>query len=157
MLTLESFKLLNPKITQFERSTGGTPEITYQEVADCLSKCSLFCSMYARWNYALDDSYRRKLVDAVIDRMANEDRKRKRPLLPNRQDWRGITEMTLETYRGTVWLTAKKNKIASDVHRWTRHHEEAHRNVRSLLDEWDYELRCELGWWNRSQLAESYA
>ena len=157
MLTLESFKLLNPKIAQFERSTGGSPEITFQEVADVLSRCSIHCSMYGRYNYALDDTYQRRLVDAITDRMMLEDRKRKRPLLPHRQDWRGITEMTLEAYRGAVWLTAHKKKIASDVHRWTRHHEEAHRNVRSLLDEWDYELRAELGVWNRAQIELGYA
>ena len=65
MLTLESFKLLNPKVAQFERSTGGTPEITFQEVADVLSRCTELTSKYGRWNYGLDDTYQRKLVDAI--------------------------------------------------------------------------------------------
>ena len=157
MLTLESFKLLNPKVGQLELSTGGTPDITFQEVANVLSRCSKQCSMYGRYNYALDNTYQRRLVEAITDRMMLEDRKRKRPLLPNRQHWRGITEMTLEAYRGAVWLTAHKKKIASDVHRWTRHHEEAHRNVQRLLDEWDYELRSELGVFNKAQIEEGYA
>ena len=110
--------------------------------------------MYSRWNYALDNTYQRRLVEAITDRMMLEDRKRKRPLLKRRQHWRGITEMTLEAYRGAVWLTPNKKKIASDVTRWTRRHEEAHQNVRSLLDVWDYELRCELRDWNRAQLEE---
>ena len=157
MLSLESFKFLNPKIGQLERSTGGTPEITYQEVVDVLSNCSSKCSMFSRYNYALDNTYQRRLVEAITDQMRAEDRKRKRPLLPQRQHWRGITEMTLEAYRGAVWLTANKKKIASDVHRWTRRHEEAHRNVQRLLDEWDYELRQELGLWNRAQIEQGYA
>ena len=75
MLTLESFKLLNPKVASFERSTGGTPEITYQEVADVLSRCSEQVSMYGRWNYGLDDTYQRKLVDAITDREFNKVKK----------------------------------------------------------------------------------
>ena len=156
-ITLETFRLLNPKIGQLERSTGGIPEVTYQEIADCLSRCSLLCSMYARWNYALDNTYQRRLVEAITDRMVTEDRKRKRPLLMHKQHWRSVTEMTLETYRGAVWLTRHQKKIVADVTRWTKRHEEAHQNVRSLLDEWDYELRSELGLWNRAQTEHGYA
>ena len=116
-ITLESFKLLNPAVARLERSTGGNPEITFQEVTDVLSRCTELTSKYGRWNYGLDDTYQRKLVDVVTDQMVKEDRKRKRPLLPHRQDWRGITEMTLEMYRGAVWLTANKKKIAADVTR----------------------------------------
>ena len=113
--------------------------------------------MYSRYNYALDNTYQRRLVEAITDQMMAEDRKRKRPLMAQRQHWRGITEMTLAAYRGAVWLTANKKKIASDVNRWTRRHEEAHRNVQRLLDEWDYELRQELGLWNRAQIEQGYA
>jgi len=157
MLTLESFKLLNPKVGQLERSTGGTPEITFQECSDVLSRCSKQCSMFSRYNYALDNSYQRRLVEAITDRMVTEDRKRKRPLLMHKQHWRSVTEMTLETYRGAIWLTRHQKKIVADVTRWTKRHEEAHRNVRSLLDEWDYELRSELGVWNRAQTEHGYA
>ena len=155
-ITLESFRLLNPKVAQFERSTGGTPEISFQEVADVLGRCTSLCSMFSRYHYGLDDSYRTKLVNAITDQMVEEDRKRKRPLFPHRQHWQSITKLTLEAYRGGIYLTRVQKKIAGDFHRWTRHHEEAHRNVRSLLDEWDYELRCELGAWNRTQQEEGY-
>ena len=112
--------------------------------------------MYSRYHYGLDDTYRTKLVDAITDQMVQEDRKRKRPLFPNRQHWQSIIKLTLEAYRGAIYLTRVQKKIAGDFQRWTRHHEEAHRNVRSLLDEWDYELRCELGEWNRTQQEEGY-
>ena len=155
-ITLESFRLLNPRVAQFERSTGGTPEISFQEVADVLGRCTSLCSMYSRYHYGLDDTYQRKLVNAITDQMMQEDRKRKRPLFPHRQHWQSIIELTLEAYRSGIYLTRVQKKIAGDFHRWTRHHEEAHRNVRSLLDEWDYELCCELGAWNRTQQEEGY-
>ena len=151
MLTLESFKLLNPKVGQLELSTGGTPEITYQEVADVLSSCSEQCSMYGRWNYRLDDTYQRKLVEAITDEMVRQDRKKRRPLLLHRYHWFCVTRMTLEAYRGGIHLTRKQKKIAADATRWTRRHEEAHQKVREMLDNWDYELRNHLGAWNREQ------
>ena len=62
--------------------------------------------------------------------------------------------MTLEAYRGAVYLTRQQKKIAADVTRWTKRHEEAHQKVKELLDNWDYELRCELGGWNREQVTD---
>ena len=155
-ITLESFRLLNPKVAQFERSTGGTPEISFQEVADVLGRCTSLCSMFSRYNYGLDDTYRTKLVDAITDQMVREDRKRRRPLLLHRYHWFCVIQMTLEAYRGSVWLTRQQKKIAADVTRWTRRHEEAHQKVRELLDNWDYELRCELGAWNQTQQEAGY-
>ena len=130
MLTLENFKLLNPKVAQFERSTGGTPEITFQEVSDVLSRCTELTSKYGRWNYGLDDTYQRRLVDAITDEMVRQDRKKRRPLLMHRYHWFCVTRMTLEAYRGGVYLTRRQKKFAADVSRWTRHHEEAHKKVR---------------------------
>ena len=88
--------------------------------------------------------------------MVQEDRKRKRPILPHRYHWFCVTRMTLEAYRGAIYLTRQQNKIAADVTRWTRHHEEAHQKVRELLNNWGYELRSELGAWNRAQQEHSY-
>ena len=87
--------------------TGGNPEITFQEVTDVLSRCTELTSKYGRWNYGVDDTYQRKLVDAITDQMVPEDRKRKRPLLPHRYHWQSITKLTLETYRGAIYLTRK--------------------------------------------------
>ena len=156
MITLESFKLLNPKVAGFERSTGGTPEVTFQEVADVLSRCTELTSKYGRWNYGLDDTYQRKLVEAITDQMVKQDRKRKRWLLPHRYHWEKITKLTLEAYRGAIYLTRQQKKIAGDFHRWTKQHEEAHRKVRELLDNFDYELRNELGAWNREQVTDRW-
>ena len=156
MLTLESFKLLNPKVGQLERSTGGTPEITFQEVADVLSRCTRPVSVYARWNYGLEDTFQPKLVDAVIRMMIREGQTRKRPLLGSETAWRRVVELGVKTHRSSIWLTRQQRKSLANVRRWTRRHDEALRNVRSLLDEWDYELRCELGTWNRAQLEPSY-
>jgi hypothetical protein len=155
-ITLESFRLLNPKVAQFERSTGGTPEITFQEVADVLGRCTSLCSMYSRYHYGLDDTYRTKLVDVITDQMFRQDRKRKRPLLLHRYHWQQVTKLTLEAYRGGIYLTRQQKKIAADVTRWTKRHEEAHRKVRELLDNWDYELRSVLGEWNRTQQEDGY-
>jgi len=88
--------------------------------------------------------------------MAQEDRKRKRPILPHRYNWQSIKKLTLETYRGAIYLTRQQKKIATDVTRWTKRHEEAHQKVRELLNNWDYELRSELGAWNRAQQEHGY-
>ena len=148
-ITLETFRLLNPKIGQLERSTGGTPDLTYQEVADVLSGCTKPTSNYARYSYALDDTLRFKIVDAVTRRLLREDQARNRPILPNQQHWKAVAELGVRLSRSTVYLTASQKRIVTDLPRWTTRHEEALQNVRSLLDEWDYELRCELGAWNR--------
>ena len=112
--------------------------------------------MYGRWNYGLDDTYQRKIVDAITDEMVRQDRKKRRPLLMHRYHWFCVTRMTLEAYRAAVYLTRRRKKIAADVTRWTRHHEEAHQKVRELLGNWDYELRSELGAWNRAQREHGY-
>ena len=151
MLTLESFKLLNPRAGQLEQGTGGTPEITFQEVTDVLSRCTRQCSMYSRYNYALDDSYLNKLVELITDEMMVNDKKRKRALFSQRKHWQGIARMTLVSHRASKWLTRQQKKFVADVNRWTRRHEEAYKNVASLLDEWDYELRYELRSWNQSE------
>ena len=151
MLTLESFKLLNPKVAQVERSTGGTPDITFQEVSDVLSRVTRQCSMFSRYLYGLDWTYEGRLVDAITDEMVRLDHRLRSPLLAQRKDWRSVARMTLEMYRGSVWLTRRQKKFATDVNRWTRRHEEAHQKVREMLDNWDYELRCELGAWNKDE------
>ena len=88
--------------------------------------------------------------------MVQEDRKRKRPILPHRYHWFCVARMTLEACRGAIYLTRQQKKIAADVTRWTRHHEEAHQKVREFLNNWDYELRSELGAWNRAQQERGY-
>ena len=155
MLTLESFKLLNPKVAQVERSTGGTPDITFQEVSDLLSRCSRQCSVYARYQYALDDTSEPRLVEQSTTAMVTEDRKRKRPILPKRGHWQRLTEMVVRTRRSNIWLTRRQRAVAADFRRWTRRTEEAYKNVGTMLDEWDYELRSELGQWNRYQVEDS--
>ena len=148
-ITLESFRLLNPKVGQLERSTGGTPDLTYQEVADVLSGVARQVSMYARYNYALDDTLRSRLIEVVTRMMLREERARKRPILSKQQHWKAVSELGVRLNRTALYLTASQKRIVTDLPRWTKRHEEALQNVRSLLDEWDYELRCELGAWNR--------
>ena len=127
MLTLESFKLLNPKVASMEqRIPGGRPEVTFQEVCDLLSRCPRHVSVYARFNYALDDAYFLRLVDTVTDTMVKLDQKRKRPLHSKRVVWFKIVRMTLVSHRSENWLTRTQKRFVSDVKRWTKRHEEAH-------------------------------
>ena len=112
--------------------------------------------MYSRYHYGLDDTYQRKLVNAITDQMMQEDRRRRQPLLLHRYHWFCVIQMTLEANRGAIYLTRVQKKIAADATRWTRRHEEAHQKVRELLDNWDYELRSELGASNREQVTDRY-
>ena len=152
MLTLQSFRLLHPKANSFDIGTGGTPEISFQEVADLLSRCTNTCSMFGRYHYGLDDTMRGKLVDAVTEQMFKEDQALKRPMFPNKADWRAITDMAVMTYRYAIWLTRAQRRNVCDMRRWTRRHEEAFKNVSRVLNDLDYELRSELREWNNDQL-----
>jgi len=100
----------------------------------------------------MDDTLRSRLIDVVTRMMLREDRARKRPILPKQQHWKAVSELGVRLNRTALYLTASQKRIVTDLPRWTKRHEEALQNVRSLLDEWDYELRCELGAWNKAQL-----
>ena len=152
MLTLESFRLLHPKANSFERGTGGTPENTFHEVADLLSRCTNTCSVFGRYHYGLDDGMRDKLVDRITEQMFRDDQRLKRPMFPDKADWRAIADMTVRTYRHAIWLTRAQRKHASNMRRWTRRHEEAFQNISRALNDLDFELRGELRDWNRSQV-----
>ena len=152
MLTLENFRLLNAKANSFEQGLGGKPDNTSDEVADLLSRVTKQCSMFARYQYALDGSLHNRLVDSLTDRMFIEDQKRKRPMFKDRANWRSIADMTLKAYKAGWWLTWTQKKRLTDVNRWTRRHEQAYQNLDGCLHDLDFELRNELHNWNQQQL-----
>ena len=84
--------------------------------------------------------------------MVVEDRNRKRPILPLHEHWKSVTNVAVRSQRLNRFLTRRQKAVAGDFHRWNRRLEEAYRNVGAVLNNWDYELRSELGVWNRSQL-----
>ena len=108
--------------------------------------------MFGRYHYGLDDTLRGKLVDRITERMFRDDQTLKRPMFPDKADWRAITDMTVKTYRHAIWLTRAQKKNASNMRRWTRRHEEAFKNISRTLNDLDYELRSELRDWNSEQV-----
>ena len=66
MLTLEHLKLLTLRAAPIEMGTGGTPEITFQEVCDLMGRLSAMTNDYARYSFARDDSRRHALEQGIL-------------------------------------------------------------------------------------------
>jgi hypothetical protein len=150
-LSLEHFKLLNPKANQFWPGTGGTPDITWQEVCDVLATVPSLCRAYARYQYAQDKRFAWVLVEEITREMADDDRKKKRSLWPDQLMWLRFAEMAVFVYSKGMHLTRKQKAEELGIRFWTRKHEESLRLLTSALDELDYELRVALRKWNRHQ------
>ena len=150
-LSLEHFKLLNPKANQYAPGTGGTPDISWQEVCDLLATLTPLCRAYARLHYAGDKRFAIVLVEEITREIAFEDRQRKRPMWERQLMWLRFTEMAVFVYSQGLHLTRKQKAQELGVRFWTRKHEESLRLLMSALDELDYELRVAVRKWNGQQ------
>ena len=143
-LSLEHFKLLNAKANSFDRGTGGTPDITFQEVADCLARCDYPVSIYARFLYARE----RELWPQVITMMMKEMTKD----VDKVEDiHKQIAELALRAtidpfVHGT--LTKAQKAYAVGTPWWLSKYEKLYRNSLFLLDLWDFDLRMAVRDWN---------
>jgi len=150
-LSLEHFKLLNPKANQYAPGTGGTPDVTWQEVCDLLARVTPLCRAYARLQYAEDKRFAWVLVESITREMAADDRKKKRPLWPDQLMWLRFAEMAVFVCSKGLHLTRKQKGEELGIRFWTRKHEQSLRLLMSALDELDYELRVAVRKWNRQQ------
>ena len=141
MLSVESLKKLNAKTVNLQ-PTGGTPEISYQEVADLLSRVSIECSTFSRLVYALDRDQA-----AILRRFLTLKISKNEP--ENYNFLQKIAQLAIAHYVGTesdLLPWEKANYIG--VNNWTTHHEELLKSALSHLDGLDYELRSEISRWN---------
>ncbi len=72
-LSLEHLKMLSAKPSSLERGTGGTPEISFHEVADLLARVEYPVSIYARYVYAKQRGLSKTLVNLLVDRLKPKD------------------------------------------------------------------------------------
>ena len=147
-LSLEHFKLLNPKVSSFDLGTGGVPDVAWHEVCDLLAQVSQECRSYARYSYAEDANYRQPLVDAVTIRLFIEDSKNKRPMWRSPFMWQRIVELALFIVSKRVNLTRRQKATEIGARHWKRDHEKTLRIAANSIDELDYELRVALREWN---------
>lgn len=148
-LSLEHFKLLNPKVSSLDIGTGGVPDIAWHEVCDLLARVSHNCRNYTRFAYAEDVSHRAPLVDAVTIKLYLADRKSKRPLWRTPLMWKRIVDLAVFMVSKRVNLTRRQKATEIDVRFWKRNHEKTLRIAADSIDELDYELRLALKDWNR--------
>ena len=149
MVTLESFRLLNPKICRLERGSGGVPEITFQEVADCLAKMSPAAATWARMKYGLQGTYSVK-VQRHIERRLIEDGEGKDGVLNTY--WAGVVQLAIICGLQEKSLTNRSKAQAVGLRWWTKNNERHLSKCLFFLDELDYEVRATVNAWNRGDL-----
>ena len=148
MLSVESLKKLNTQSVNLQ-PTGGTPEISYQEVADLLSRVSIECSTFGRLVYALDRDQA-----AILRRMLTLKISENEP--ENYNFLQKIAQLAIAHYVGTEsdLLPWEKASIVG-LDWWNAHHEDLLKSALSHLDSWDFELRSEISRWNDENLENS--
>lgn len=147
VLSLESFKLLNPKISRFDRGTGGTPEITFQEVSDCLATMSLPAAAWARLCYAMQWNYREQ-VFAYLAACLIKDKSINGTKAPY---WIGMLEMCIDSTLTETHLTNRTKSKALNLRWWTKNNEQHLQKCLYFLDQLDYEVRGAVTDWNKGR------
>ena len=143
MLTLESFKLLNPKVSRFQMGSGGTPDVTFQEVADVLAQMSQPAAAWARLSYAGE----RRWAASVLSFLQGE-------LLREKDEeslscyWMRVTRLTVICALTETPLTNRRKAKVAGVRWWTKNNERDLHKCLFLLDGLDYEVRSHLKAWN---------
>lgn len=145
MLTLEHLKLLNAKGSPLERGTGGTPDITYQEVADALSNVDHQVSLYARYRYAQQLQLLTPLRDLIIEILRT---RRQRESVPDH--WLPMVQLAIEAQAFDKTLSRSQKGHAVGLGWWSKRFESLFREAQDLLDVFDFELRQALADWNRN-------
>ena len=146
-LSLEHLKMLSAKPSSLERGTGGTPEISFHEVADLLARVEYPVSIYGRYVYAKQRGLSKTLVKLLVDK-----------LKPKRLDitpkyYFQIAELAIRVSQADYPLTNSQKAFAIGSAWWTRKNENLYQKTLSLLDEWDFELRVAIKKWNEGHPA----
>jgi hypothetical protein len=145
-LSLEHFKMLSAKASSLERGTGGTPEISFHEVADLLAKVEYPVSIYARYVYAKQRGLSKALVNLLVDKLKPKD------LDITPKYYLQIAELAIRATEADYSLTNAQKAFAIGMPWWIRKHEHLYQKALSLLDEWDFELRVAIKGWNEEHL-----
>jgi len=147
MISLEHLKLLAPKAARLEPGTGGTPEITFQEVADALAGLSNLARDYARYKYALDERYLPFIRHALILIGAEHQRQSKGPT-NSLMYWSNLIGIALEfTVDGKAFSLRRKARRVGKRH-WGRNDEENFMVIVDAIDRAEHELKAEFKEWN---------
>ena len=145
MLTLEHIKLLGAKAQRFEMGTGGTPEITFQEVADAMGSLSTLASRYARYKYANDRTYYMYIKNSLILYALKKFKSQQKPSY-----WGALVDMAIEFHaHGAVFSIGRKAR-RSGRRRWSRIDEDQLMLILNVLDNAEYDLRRAFREWNES-------
>ena len=147
-LSLEHFKLLNPKVNRYSPGTGGTPDITWQEVCDLFATLDVPSRIFARWRYGLDHSLRMSLVELITIHLIREDTKNKKRFFKTRLMVYRFSELAVLIHENEAHLTKKQKAQSVRVRHWNRKHEEMLRNAGSFLDELDSNVIDSMRKWN---------
>ena len=152
MLSLEHLKLLGPKAQQFERGTGGTPDITFQEVGDALGKLPRLANWYAKYKYAGDSSTYKSVRSSLLFYSLRRTR-HDESLFRHTDYWLAVIDMALEFHaHGGVFGIGRKARRARR-RRWTRSDEDNFTMVLNMLDQAEYDLRRAFREWNEANMA----
>ena len=142
MLTLESFKLLNPKVSRFQRGSGGTPDLTFQEVADVLAQMSRPAAAWARLRYADERKWSCQVLRFLRHRLERDGEDVEECY------WMRMTRLTLICAVTENPLTNRRKAKVAGVRWWTKNNERDLHKCLFLLDGLDYEVRSHLKAWN---------
>jgi hypothetical protein len=145
-LSLEHFKLLTARSPSLELGTGGTPDITFQEVSDVLAFVSDPCRIYARWHYAMDRDYRQTMSEILMVKVLADDQARE--IADHWAPWWHYVELALLMHQRLTDLTKKQKAIEVRKRWWRKGDDRKLRIVQLALDEWDYEIRRAIADWN---------
>jgi hypothetical protein len=133
MMTLEHLKLLGMRGQAMERSTGGTPDITFQEVCNMVGRLPPMANDYARYSFADDGSRRRPLESAIVWKLVIH----RRDVLPMRE----VIDIVQRAVNDYIFSSKhEKNKKKSRP---------VYDAAWQLMDDCDYELRCAIRDWNQ--------
>lgn len=145
MLSLEHFKLLSAKAASLHRGTGGTPEITFHEVADVLSEVDHAVSLYARYMYGLQ----REVWGQLVRQIAYSTRTKEDIEAGVVRDIDiQLAELALRVVKADHPLTHGQKAFITGVAWWKRYHEDKFRRAQLTIDQYDYEIRRAVNRWN---------
>jgi hypothetical protein len=149
MITLESFKLLNPKVARLERGSGGTPEITFQEVSDCLAAMNLPAAAWARLKYAQQGMFSARVLSYVAERLIQDGECDDGVLS---QYWLSMAQLAVVFDLSENQLTNRRKAKAIGIKWWTKNNEKHLSKCLFFVDQLDYEVRASISAWNRGDL-----
>ncbi len=148
MLRLEHFKLLNPKAAKLSKGAGGAPDVTFEEVADLLATLDYDVSVYARLVYGMEWSLNMTMRNILVGQVLDYTN----PVPLEDQEFAHIVaQMVIGTATTGYDLTPSQKAHLAGIKWWTRGNEAEHRNMSSILDNYDAELRHALYEWNEHQ------